>query len=90
MRYEGGQYYVKSPEEMTQPCFPMRPRLWKIPRKLQTGAMWRLSLAKTKLPQYDVPDGKTAWEYLNELCWSWVWKNVTILSTKELKATAGI
>ena len=36
-----------------------------------------IEFGKTKLPQYDVPDGKTAWEYLNEAVSGLVWKNVT-------------
>ena len=44
MRYEGGQYYVKSPEEM-EALFLMRRRLWKTPGKLPSAAMWRSSSA---------------------------------------------
>ena len=40
MRYEGGQYYVKSEEEM-KGLFPMHGRPWRIPRGLQTVVMWR-------------------------------------------------
>ena len=43
MRYEGGQYYVKSPERW-QSCFPIFRKRWKIPRKLQTGVRWKLNL----------------------------------------------
>lgn len=44
MRYEGGQYYVKSEEEM-RALFPMPRRQSRIPRRLQTGVMWRLNSA---------------------------------------------
>ena len=45
MRYEGGQYYVKSPEEMASACFPMHLRLWKIRIRSHSVVMWRLSSA---------------------------------------------
>lgn len=47
MRYEGGQYYLKSEEEM-QKVFPMRERRWIIPIKLPSDVMWRLFLVSRK------------------------------------------
>ena len=45
MRYEGGQYYVKSPEEMAAAVSRMRKRRWKIRRRSQSAVMWRLNSA---------------------------------------------
>ncbi|MFQ8979762.1 MAG: PHP domain-containing protein [Waltera sp.] len=45
MRYEGGQYYVKSRRRNEGDCSPMHGRPWRIHRGLQTVVMWRSSLA---------------------------------------------
>ena len=84
MRYEGGQYYVKSPEEM-KALFPYAPQALENTQKIADRCHVEIEFGKTKLPQYDVPDGKTAWEYLNELCWSGLEKRYHPV-TKELKA----
>ena len=84
MRYEGGQYYVKSPEEM-KALFPYAPQALENTQKIADRCHVEIEFGKTKLPQYDVPDGKTAWEYLNELCWSGLEKRYHLV-TKELKA----
>ncbi len=84
MRYEGGQYYVKSPEEM-KALFPYASQALENTQKIADRCHVEIEFGKTKLPQYDVPDGKTAWEYLNELCWSGLEKRYHPV-TKELKA----
>ncbi len=84
MRYEGGQYYVKSPEEM-KALFPYAPQALENTQKIADRCHVEIEFGKTKLPQYDVPDGKTAWEYLNELCWSGLEKRYHPV-TEELKA----
>ena len=43
MRYEGGQYYVKSPEEMAE-LFPYASQALENTHKIATDVMWRLSL----------------------------------------------
>ncbi len=67
MRYPGGQFYVKSPQEMAR-LFPYAPEAlentWKIAQRCNV----EITFGETKLPRFDVPDGKTSWEYLNELC----------------------
>ena len=68
MRYEGGQYYVKSPEEMEE-LFPYMPQALKNTYKIGQRCNVEIEFGVTKLPQYDVPDGYTAWEYLNKLCY---------------------
>jgi len=68
MRYEGGQYYVKSPEEMEE-LFPYVPQALKNTYKIGQRCNVEIEFGVTKLPQYDVPDGYTAWEYLNKLCY---------------------
>ena len=69
MRYEGGQYYLKTPQEMAR-LFPYAPEAlentWKIAQRCRV----EIEFGVTKLPRYDVPDGMDAWEYLNRLCYA--------------------
>ena len=67
MRYEGGQYYVKSPEEMAQ-LFPYALEALENTHKIAERCHVEIEFGVTKLPRYDVPDGYTSWEYLNKLC----------------------
>ena len=67
MRYEGGQYFVKSPEEMA--TFPYAPEALENTYKIAQRCNVEIEFGVTKLPKYDVPEGYTSWEYLNKLCW---------------------
>ena len=68
MRYEGGQYYVKSPEEMLK-LFPYIPEALENTKKIADRCHVDIEFGVTKLPRYDVPEGYTSWEYLNKLCY---------------------
>lgn len=68
MRYEGGQYYVKSPEEMAK-LFPYALEALENTQKIADRCHVDIEFGVTKLPKYDVPDGYTSWEYLNKLCY---------------------
>ncbi len=67
MRYEGGQYYVKSPEEM-EALFPYAREALENTHKIAERCHVEIEFGVTKLPKYDVPGGYTSWEYLNKLC----------------------
>lgn len=67
MRYEGGQYYVKSPEEMVR-LFPYALEALENTHRIAERCHVEIEFGVTKLPKYDVPDGFTSWEYLNKLC----------------------
>ena len=67
MRYEGGQYYVKSPEEMAE-LFPYALQALENTQKIVERCNVEIEFGVTKLPRFDVPDGYTSWEYLNKLC----------------------
>ncbi len=69
MRYEGGQYYVKSPEEMAA-LFPYAPEALENTYRIAQRCSVTIEFGHYKLPRFDVPGGKSAWEYLNELCLS--------------------
>ncbi len=68
MRYEGGQYYVKSPEEMAR-LFPYALEALENTHKIAQRCHVEIEFGVTKLPKYDVPGGLTSWEYLNRLCY---------------------
>ncbi len=67
MRYEGGQYYVKSPEEMER-LFPYATEALENTHKIAQRCHVEIEFGVTKLPKFGVPEGYTSWEYLNELC----------------------
>ena len=68
MRYEGGQYYVKSPEEMEK-LFPYALQALDNTQKIADRCTVEIEFGVTKLPKYDVPLGYTSWEYLQKLCY---------------------
>ncbi len=67
MRYEGGQYYVKSEAEM-RALFPYAGEALDNTQKIADRCNVEIHFGEPKLPRFDVPDGKDAWGYLNELC----------------------
>ena len=67
MRYDGGQYYVKSPEEMER-LFPYATEALENTHKIAERCHVEIEFGVTKLPKFDVPERYTSWEYLNELC----------------------
>ena len=82
MRYEGGQYYVKSPQEM-EALFPYAKQALENTQKIADRCEVEIEFGVTKLPKYDVPDGMTSWEYLNKLCWEGLEKHYG--ESRELK-----
>lgn len=68
MRYEGGQYYVKSPEEMEE-LFPYALEALANTQKIADRCNVDIEFGVTKLPKFDVPAPFTSWEYLNKLCY---------------------
>ena len=67
MRYEGGQYFVKSPEEM-EALFPYAKEALENTAKIAERCEVEIEFGVTKLPKYDVPEGYSSWEYLNKVC----------------------
>ncbi len=67
MRYTGGQYYVKSPEEMAE-IFPYAPQALENTQKIADRCHVEFTFGEKKIPHFDVPEGKDGWTYLNELC----------------------
>ncbi len=67
MRYEGGQFYLKSGEQM-QELFAYAPEAIENTKKIADRCNVEIEFGVTKLPAYDCPDGYDAWGYLNYLC----------------------
>ncbi len=84
MRYEGGQYYVKSPKEMEQ-LFAYAPQALENTWKIANRCHVEIEFGVTKLPKFDVPAPYTSWEYLNKLCFEGL-ERVYPQVTDELKS----
>lgn len=67
MRYEGGQYYLKSEDEM-KALFPYAQEALENTSKIAERCHVEIEFGKYKLPKYDVPEGFTADSYLQKLC----------------------
>ena len=68
MRYTGGQYYLKSPEEMAD-LFKYAPQALANTEKIAKRCNVEIEFGVTKLPRFAVPEGFTSWTYLNYLCY---------------------
>jgi DNA polymerase-3 subunit alpha len=67
MKYEGGQYYVKSEEEMRK-LFPYALEAIDNTAKIAERCNVEIEFGVTKLPKFEVPEGYDSWSYLNKLC----------------------
>ncbi len=68
MRYEGGQYFVKSPEQMAE-IFLYVPEALENTHKIAMRCQVEIEFGKYKLPHFDVPEGYDAWTYLRKLAY---------------------
>ena len=68
MRYEGGQYYVKSEEEM-KGLFPYAWEAVENTQRIAERCNVDIEFGVTKLPHFEVPEGYDSWTYLNKLCY---------------------
>ena len=67
MRYVGGQYYVKSEEEM-KALFPYAWEAVENTQRIADRCHVEIEFGVTKLPKFEVPEGYDSWTYLNKLC----------------------
>ncbi|MCR4650953.1 MAG: DNA polymerase III subunit alpha [Lachnospiraceae bacterium] len=67
MRYEGGQFYVKSEEQMAS-LFKYAPEAIENTQKIADRCNVEIEFGNTKLPHFEVPEGYDSWTYLNHLC----------------------
>lgn len=67
MRYEGGQYYLKSVGEM-EALFPYAKEAIENTHKIAERCHVEIEFGDYKLPHFDVPEGETSESYLRKLC----------------------
>ena len=67
MRYVGGQYYVKSEEEM-KALFPYAWEAVENTQRIADRCHVEIEFGVTKLPKFEVPESYDSWTYLNKLC----------------------
>ena len=67
MRYEGGQYYLKSADEMER-LFPYAKEALRNTHKIAERCNVNIVFGEQKIPKYDVPGDGDAFEYLSRLC----------------------
>jgi DNA polymerase-3 subunit alpha len=82
MRYEGGQYYVKSEAEM-RALFPYALEAVENTQKIADRCHVEIEFGHTKLPNFPVPKGYTTYEYLEKLCYEGLNERYPLV-TKEL------
>lgn len=66
-RYTGGQYYLKSEQEMRD-LFRYAQQAIDNTAKIADRCNVEIEFGKTKLPKFSVPDGYTSEQYLEKLC----------------------
>ena len=90
MRYEGGQYYCKSPEEMAE-LFSYAPQAIENTYKIAQRCNVEIEFGVTKVPKYEVPEGYDSWSYLNHLCYEGLAKRYPDMNADgEINSTQGI
>ena len=67
MRYDGGQYFLKSPEQMAE-LFPYAREALENTHKISERCNVEIEFGNYKLPKFDVPEGYDAEGYLRKLC----------------------
>ena len=67
LRYVGGQYYVKSEEEM-KGLFPYAWEAVENTQRIADRCNVEIEFGVYKVPHYEVPEGFDSWGYLNKLC----------------------
>ncbi|MBM3119037.1 MAG: DNA polymerase III subunit alpha [Chloroflexi bacterium] len=68
LKMAGDFFYLKSPEEMAN-LFADLPQALDNTQKIADMCKLELEFGRLHLPQVDLPEGKTADDYLAELCW---------------------
>ena len=68
MRYEGGQFFVKSEEQM-RALFPYAQEAVENTQRIADRCHVTIEFGNYKIPKYEVPEGfDSAWTFLNSLC----------------------
>lgn len=84
MRYEGGQYFCKSEQQMAE-LFPYAREALENTHKIAERCNVEIVFGEQKVPKFDVPNGQDAFEYLKDLCEEGLKKRYGENPSKELK-----
>lgn len=84
MRYEGGQFFLKSEEEMKK-LFPYAAEAMENTHKIAGRCNVDIVFGEQKVPTFDVPEGQDAFSYLKELCETGLERRYGSKVTVELK-----
>ncbi|MCH8205921.1 MAG: DNA polymerase III subunit alpha, partial [Chloroflexi bacterium] len=68
LKMEADSYYLRSPEEMEK-LFSEVPEAISNTQLIADMCGLELDFSRLRLPEFDVPDGMTADDYLSQLCW---------------------
>ena len=68
LRMEEASYYLKSPEEMEK-LFEDMPEAIANTQEIAEKCDLEIDFSQLRLPQYQVPEGVTPFEYLSKICW---------------------
>ena len=82
MRYEGGQYFAKSEEQMKE-LFPYALEAIENTHKIAERCNVEIVFGEQKVPKFDVPEGYDAYSYLTKLCEEGLKKRYGDLEVKE-------
>ncbi len=83
MRYEGGQFYLKSEEEM-RALFGHVPQALANTKMIADRCNVEIEFGVTKLPRFDYPAGyDSSWEYLQDLCREGLEKRYRLLERED-------
>ncbi len=85
MRYEGGQYYLKSEEEMKR-LFPYALEALENTHKIAQRCNVEIVFGEQKVPKYEVPQGYQSESYLRYLCQEGLVKRYGNQVTEDLQA----
>lgn len=92
MKFETEEFYIKSYDEMSS-LFSFAPESVKNTLKIADMCNVEFDFNSRHLPEFDVPDGKSASEYLRELCFYGLkkrYENVTDELTERLEYEIGV
>ena len=88
LRYERGQFYVRSEEEM-RALFPYALEAIENTQKIADRCNVTIEFGKTKLPHFEVPEGYDSWTYLNKLCEDGLKERYLVVPEEELDLSGG-
>ncbi len=88
MRYVGGQYYVKSEEEM-KGLFPYAWEAVENTQRIADRCYVEIEFGVTKLPHFEVPEGYDSWTYLNKLCYDGLYERYGVREDVKTADRAG-